>query len=358
MQAILARLQTFSDMFAPVGRQDKEKGRLSAVRKKLLKLLAGLVLLAAAVVAAGAWWLFSSPAYQGPEPEGRLEHGSLEHRGKVRTWQTYAPSSLAGQPPVLFVLHGSMGSATQMRKASYRAFELLADREGLVIVYADGYENHWNDCRGGASYSANLENIDDVGFFRALVAVLEERYNADPRHVYATGLSNGGHMAFRLALEAPDLIAGIAPIAANLPVPDNMDCEPSGKAVATLIINGTEDPVNPYAGGLVDVFGETSRGHVLSSFDTARYWAALAGYSGAAQQQAWDDRAPDDGTTITSAKWSSPTGVSVGLITVKGGGHSVPNEKYRLPRILGRTSHEFTTAEVIWAFFSGDTDLR
>ncbi|WP_158283665.1 alpha/beta hydrolase family esterase [Haliea alexandrii] len=328
------------------------------MRKKLLKLLAGLVLLAAAVVAAGAWWLFSSPAYQGPEPEGRLEHGSLEHRGKVRTWQTYAPSSLAGQPPVLFVLHGSMGSATQMRKASYRAFELLADREGLVIVYADGYENHWNDCRGGASYSANLENIDDVGFFRALVAVLEERYNADPRHVYATGLSNGGHMAFRLALEAPDLIAGIAPIAANLPVPDNMDCEPSGKAVATLIINGTEDPVNPYAGGLVDVFGETSRGHVLSSFDTARYWAALAGYSGAAQQQAWDDRAPDDGTTITSAKWSSPTGVSVGLITVKGGGHSVPNEKYRLPRILGRTSHEFTTAEVIWAFFSGDTDLR
>mgnify|MGYP001824852534 FL=1 len=355
MQAIVARLQC---MFLRMGRHKKEKGRLSAVLKRLLKLLAGLVLLAVLVVAAGAWWLFSSPAYRGPEPNGRLEHGSLEHQGRVRTWQAYAPSSLAGKPPVLFVLHGSMGSATQMREASYRAFELLADREGLVIVYADGFENHWNDCRGGASYSANLENIDDVGFFRALVAVLEERYEVDPRQVYATGLSNGGHMAFRLALEAPDLIAGIAPIAANLPVPDNMDCELSGGAVPTLIINGTEDPVNPYAGGLVDVFGETSRGHVLSSFDTARYWAELAGYSGAPQQRAWVDRAPDDGTTITSAKWSSPTDVSVVLITVIGGGHSVPNEKYRLPRILGRTSHEFTAAEVICAFFSGGSDLQ
>ncbi|MAA87336.1 MAG: polyhydroxybutyrate depolymerase [Haliea sp.] len=245
-----------------------------------------------------------------------------------------------------------------MRDASYRAFELLADREGLVVVYADGFENHWNDCRGGASYSANEENIDDVGFFRALVAVLGKTYNADLRRVYATGLSNGGHMAFRLALEAPDLIAGIAPIAANLPVQDNMDCEPSGKPVATLIINGTDDPVNPYAGGVVDVFGDTSRGQVRSSFDTARYWATLAGYNGPAEQQTWFERATGDGTTVTSAAWSSTSGPPVGLISVEGGGHTVPNLKYRMPRILGKTSHEFNTAEIIWAFFSGNGDLQ
>ena len=139
-------------------------------------------------------------------------------------------------------------------------FDVLAERHGFVAVYPDGYQRHWNDCRGSANYAANTEDIDDVGFLRALVQQMVEEQGVDPERVFATGLSNGGQMAYRLGLEAPELVAGIAAMAANLPVASNLDCMPSGEPVAAMVMNGTADPVNPYEGGLVEIFGNTSRG--------------------------------------------------------------------------------------------------
>ena len=86
--------------------------------------------------------------------------------------------------------------------------------------------------------------------------------------------------AYRLGLEAPDAVAGIAAIAANLPADQNLGCQPSGRPVRTMIVNGTEDPVNPYQGGVVEILGDSSRGMVRSAGETARYWAGLAGYEG------------------------------------------------------------------------------
>ena len=167
-----------------------------------------------------------------------------------------------------------------------------------------------------------------------------------------TGISNGGHMAFRLGLEAPDLVAGIASIAANLPVAENLGCRPRGVPMTTLIINGTEDPINPYSGGVVEILNDSSRGSVMSSEETAAYWAQLSGASAAGKERQWPDLAPDDGTSVYSTDWLSPGGVPVTLVTVTGGGHVIPHSDHRMPRILGRTSHEFTAANVIWAFFN------
>ena len=164
---------------------------------------------------------------------------------------------------------------------TYYEFDRLADRHGFLAVYPDGFEQHWNDCRAAATYSANTKNIDDVAFFGKMIDFFVAEQHANPDRVYATGISNGGQLAYRLALELPDRIAAVAPVAASLPDDANLDCEKSGKPVAILVLNGTEDPMNPYEGGEVALYGLWgSRGTVLSTDATIRYFAELAGHRG------------------------------------------------------------------------------
>jgi len=282
-----------------------------------------------------------------------MEKESLEHNGHLRTWQSYIPGSISADAPVVLVLHGSRGDGQRMLEGTRYGFNILAEREGFIPVYADGFEKHWNDCRGSATYSANTRDIDDVGFLKALVNQLAQQHGVDLSRVYVTGMSNGGQMAYRMGLEAPGFVAGIAAIAASLPVDENLDCEPSGQPVRALVMNGTQDPINPYQGGLVEIGGDSSRGTVLSTQETALYWAGLAGYNGAGDFRAWPERNPVDDTSVESVVWSAPGKPEVALISLVGGGHTMPHKELSLLPVLGRTSHEFDTAELIWAFFSG-----
>ena len=318
----------------------------------VLKGLAALLLLGFVLTGLLAAWYLRWDEIDPPALPGEMVSGRLEHDGRARTWQVYLPANLQERPPLMLLLHGSTGDGAYMRASTFYSFDVLAERAGFIAVYPDGFERHWNDCRGSATYSANTQDIDDVGFLSALTRDFIDNYNVDPDRVYVAGISNGGHLAYRLGMEAPGMVAGIAAIAANLPVEENLDCEPLGRAVATLIINGTDDPVNPYEGGLVKILGDTSRGEVMSAVATATYWARLAGHDGEGSRQVWPERDPDDDTSVQGTAWSGPAGPDVQLITVVGGGHTTPHPVLNLPRIVGTTSHEFDGAEVIWSFFS------
>ena len=319
---------------------------------KLLKFIALVVVIILVAAVLGWWWYLRPEPMEPPELPGVSERGEMEFGGHSRSWLTYIPATRATRPALVLVMHGSLGDGEGMRSTTRFSFDVLAERHGFVVVYPDGYRRHWNDCRAGADYAAKLENIDDVGFLRALVQRMVAEQQVDPARVFATGLSNGGQMAYRLGLEAPELVAGIAAIAASLPVPASSDCQPSGQAVAALVMNGTEDPVNPYDGGTVEIFGNSSRGEVMSSLDTAAYWAELAGYIGAGERRVWSDRVPDDGTTVESTEWLLPGQLPVSLVKIVGGGHTVPHPVFSMPRILGPTCHEMDGAEVVWRFFS------
>jgi poly(3-hydroxybutyrate) depolymerase len=51
-----------------------------------------------------------------------------------------------------------------MRQYSNYEFDELADKHGFLVVYPDGFDNTWNDCRGGSPFSSKRLKIDDAGF--------------------------------------------------------------------------------------------------------------------------------------------------------------------------------------------------
>lgn len=311
--------------------------------------------IAAAVILCGVliawWWWLRWPSGDNPNLARTLVEDSLAHDGLSRSWVAYIPESESAHPALVVVLHGSNGDAGDALRLTHYRFNELAERHGFIVVYPNGWKRYWNGCRASAGYPSNREDIDDVGFVRELVGQMEEAHGVDPSRVFITGISNGGHMTYRMGLEAPDEVAAIAPLVASLPVESNLDCEPRGEPVPTLIMNGTEDPINPYEGGLVRVFDDVSRGHVVSSLASARYWARVAGYEGPGVQERWPDRDPEDGTTVISTSWNAAGHVPVVLVTIEGGGHTIPHPRNRMPRILGKVSRDIDAAEVIWNFF-------
>ena len=95
-----------------------------------------------------------------------------------------------------------------------------------------------------------------MGFLTGIADKLVTEIGVDRERVFATGVSRGGHMAFRLALEAPSRFRAVAAAGANVPVPENFKCTTAGQGTSSVIImNGTKDPINPFEGGEVRFFG-------------------------------------------------------------------------------------------------------
>jgi polyhydroxybutyrate depolymerase len=311
------------------------------------RLLLGLLLLIV-VLGATLFWLIdghgpgSTPAY-----DDLVVAQTLQHEGRERHWLEVVPRDLPPGRPLLLALHGSRSDAQGMRANTFKEFDRLALEQGFAVAYPAGVDKHWNECRKNLNATANHENVDDVGFLTRLVDTMQQRHQIDPARVFVTGFSNGGHMAYRLALEVPERIAAIAPVVANLPVDENSDCPAPVAGLPVLIMNGSEDPVNPHTGGVVKLLWDDSRGEVMSSMDTARFWAAAAGYD--AETQPPTLSATDQ---LETALWHTPHLPPVKLIAVMGGGHTMPHPTYRLPRLLGDTSKAINGPEQIWQFFA------
>ena len=319
------------------------------MRRALRRVLIATSLLLVGLGAAFAYLVYA-PAPDVPSLSASVQRGSLQVGERQRRYAFYVPAKLASHPPLLLALHGSMGNAAQMRRTSAYRFEQLADEHGFIVVYPEGHEGHWNDCRRKGPFAAKQLGIDDIGFMRALVAHFRSAYTVDSARVFAVGISNGAHLSYRLALEAPELVRAVAAVAANLPTADNFDCTPVKGAVSVLIINGTEDPINPFEGGRVTIFGFGDRGTVLSTRESAAYFARRNGIAGAPVIE----RLAQKGSTRTSvdrAHWRSATGADVVLYTINGGGHTLPQPRPSAPRILGRTDRTLDGPAEIWRFF-------
>ncbi|MCH2171454.1 polyhydroxybutyrate depolymerase [Myxococcota bacterium] len=326
------------------------------MRSGWLRLALGLLLVGGGLILLASRYLQFSEAPL-PVLKGTVDAGSLLHAGRERNFLVYEPVVRDQPTPIVLVLHGSQGNAMQARSMMSYEFDRLADEFGFLAVYPAGVESHWNDCRAEAPYAANELDVDDVGFLSALVDRLVEERGADRTRVYATGVSNGGQMAFRLALEAPDLVRAVAPVVANLPAPENFDCRHSGRAESVLLMNGSKDPMNPDEGGRVALYGIFGdRGQVLSTRETIDYWRDLAGHMGEPERVRLPDRSSDDDSHVEVTRWSESGREEVVLYHIVGGGHTVPHPLQQMPKLLGATNADVYAAREIWKFFQANAD--
>lgn len=142
--------------------------------------------------------------------------------------------------PLVLNFHGFTNTADLQQQWS--GMDAAAARDGYIVVYPQGIGNSWN--AGACCGEAMTSNVDDVKFARELVQWVSARYCVDAKRVFATGFSNGGFFSHRLACEAADVFAAVAPISALNGMPS---CSPS-RPVPVLMSNGTADSIVPIAG--------------------------------------------------------------------------------------------------------------
>jgi polyhydroxybutyrate depolymerase len=177
-------------------------------------------------------------AGSGTFPNETIVSGGLE-----RSYLLYVPTSYEpNRPmPLVFNFHG-LGSSG-IAQFGYTEMAALAEKFKFILVAPNGLGNSWN---GGFCCGDAAENgIDDVGFTSDMIDEISSSYCVNSDRVYATGISNGGFMSYRLACDLADRIAAIGPVAAaNV----TFSCAPS-RPVPVLAMNGTDDILVGYAGG-------------------------------------------------------------------------------------------------------------
>ncbi|MEO8611266.1 MAG: PHB depolymerase family esterase [Chloroflexota bacterium] len=265
----------------------------------------------------------------------------VDVHGMQRTYVLYVPTGYdaAKGAHLVIALHGGGSQGGAMRALS--KFDALAEQENFIVVYPDALLRNWNDDRSSEKLRSDA---DDVAFISALIDHLAKTYTI--QKVFATGISNGGFMTFRLACELADKISAFAAVAATMPADSQQTCQP-GRAVPMLVMNGTDDRVVPYEGG--QVMG--GRGDILSTEATVAFWAANNGCSGNPVETLLPDLNPRDQTRVyvrTYPNGSAP----VVLYRIENGGHTWPGGAQYLPvRMIGRVSRGINATQVIWDFF-------
>ena len=309
----------------------------------------GVVALVGVLGALLAYFGYSS-APEVPRLSGALTRGTMTVGGLTRTYRTYVPQGLAKGAPLVVVMHGSGENGARIRISTGYGFERLADEHGFAVVYPNAYNGYWDVCTIAEDVSANGLNIDDVGFLTGMVDKLIAEIGVDPGRVFAAGSSRGGFMAFRLALEAPSRFRAVAAVSANVPSPENFKCKPAGQGTpSVMIMNGTDDPLVPFDGGSVSLFGLFYRlGKVRSSRESGQYFADL---NNIASTPETNETQVAEGVHVQQVLWRNDSKVEVELIATYGGGHGIPQPYRRHPRILGPSPKEPNGPEVIWAFF-------
>lgn len=269
-----------------------------------------------------------------------------------REFWVHVPASVAKDAavPLVFVYHGGGGDARGTMGLT--RFNAVADREGFIAVYPQGIGRGWNDGRETDATPANRDKVDDLSFFDAMLERISAERRIDPRRVFVTGISNGGIFSHFVAAQRSAKIAAIAPVVGGVAESFAPRFAPS-HPVSVLVIQGTDDPLVPYAGGAVGFRQGRSRGTIIATDRALELWREADRIAGEPATRLLPDRDPADGCRVEATVWSGGRGGSeVWLYRVDGGGHTWPGGPQYLPRaVIGRVTGDIDSG-TIWEFFA------
>ncbi|HEX3659620.1 MAG TPA: PHB depolymerase family esterase [Pirellulales bacterium] len=270
-------------------------------------------------------------------PGDHVRH--LQVDGFDRSYLVHVPPQYDPQKPASVVLayHGAFNNGTIM--VLFSGLNRKADKAGFVVVYPEGtgkgpvlFFNPDRKPRKGWP--------DDVRFTDKLLDDLATVVNVDPKRVYATGVSNGGMMCYRLAADLSQRIAAIAPVAGTMTF---SECKPA-RPVSIIHFHGTKDQFVPLEGkkGVIIQFRPIDK--------IMRAWAAIDGCPTTPKLELLPDKA-NDGTRVTRTTYGpGKEGSEVVLYTIENGGHTWPGRNPGF-QFLGKSTQDISANDLIWDFF-------
>ncbi len=288
---------------------------------------------------------------------------TLTHDGRERSAWLHLPlqDSLKGPLPLVINFHASGGNALQHQE--YTGFDQIADREGFAVVYPNGTGPGssgfltWN--AGNCCGFARMNKIDDIGFIRALLTAIRHNVSIDTTRIYATGLSNGAMMTYRLAAEASDQIAAIAPVAGAMMVENISPSHP----VPIMHIHSLDDPRAPYEGGKTYLIPLTHKQEYHPPVERGlKEWIVHNRCQRPPRREliTYSDKNQKGADTTQRIRYEAcQTGANITLWQLNGPGHVWPGgHPTLLQRFWGPATHTIHINRVVWNFFRSHTRLQ
>ena len=287
-----------------------------------------------------------------------------------RLYYYYIPSDYQSgeRLPLMFSLHGSGSSATLNRlETNYVRY---AEEERFIVVFPESVYIHKDGTLSseGKSYLETKQSdysylrwnaastdpaagyrVDDVQYISDLIDAFVDGGWADSARVYASGMSHGGFLCLRMALEIPEKLAVVGAVSALLCAEYLQKALPEN-GPAVVLINGTEDEVVPISGMVYDFDGDGRCEYTwaVSQEESAAWFLGRYGVEDEPEVSALPDADPNDGTSITRYEYRSGSGVPrVVRYVVEGGGHTWPGGNLDYGA-FGRSSRDAQGAALIW----------
>lgn len=305
-----------------------------------------------------ARWLKKQQEKPAPEAEentvAKIEKSgshtfSVKHNGIDRYYIVYVPTAYNSKTatPLLVAMHGGGGDMGLQASSEYYQLTPKAEKEGFIIVFPNGYSKlksgklaTWN--AGTCCGDARDKKIDDVGFINKMVGRLSKQLNIDQKRIFATGMSNGGLMAYRLACELPQVFKAVATVAGT----DNtIECNPE-QPVSVLHIHAKNDDHVLFNGGAgKEAFGDRTKvTEFISVPATIAKWVKLNACAAAPKRTIEKNQVYCD--TYSNCK----NNTEVQLCVTETGGHSWPGGK-KVRRGKESPSMAISANDVMWDFF-------
>ena len=266
--------------------------------------------------------------------------------GRERTYLVHVPAKYDhNQPtPVVLVFHGAATNAAIT--VSLTGMSEKSEEAGFIAVYPNGTGLGpfltWN--AGGRKGKLAEESADDVKYVGALLDDLATVAKVDPQRVYATGMSNGGMMCYRLAAEMSDRIAAIAPVAGTV----TLDESKPKRLVPVMHFHGKADNIVPYDG-----LGNNAPKFLpfKSVQESIAIWCKINGCPDEPTITEFPDK-EDDGTKVIKKQYGpGKDDAEVVLIEIEGGGHTWPGQQSPIA-FLGNSTLDVSANDLMWEFFS------
>jgi polyhydroxybutyrate depolymerase len=261
-----------------------------------------------------------------------------------RSYSVHVPPSYDAKkpPPVVLVLHGAAMNGPIMEW--FCGLSKKADEAGFIAVYPNGTGPGgtlltWNAGRfpGGL----NPRRADDVAFIGKVLDDLASVVTYDAKRVYATGISNGAMMAYRLAVEMPDRIAAIAAVAGVMCLENPEPKQP----VPILHFHGTKDGLVPFDGAR----NGSSPFRFPAVEESLKVWLKCNGCA-ETPETCELPMAEDKLKVIRKDYRTGQEKAPVVLYVIEEGGHTWPGMD-RHARFLGATTHNISANDLMWDFF-------